>query len=64
MGASASVPEKSIHQFTVKDSRGRDVDLGNYKGKVLLVVNVASKWSFPFHLLAFLFSLGFFFFFL
>uniref|UniRef100_A0A2P2K759 Glutathione peroxidase n=1 Tax=Rhizophora mucronata TaxID=61149 RepID=A0A2P2K759_RHIMU len=46
MGASASVPEKSIHQFTVKDSRGRDVDLGNYKGKVLLVVNVASKCGF------------------
>ncbi|KAL0418765.1 UNVERIFIED_CONTAM: putative glutathione peroxidase 4 [Sesamum radiatum] len=44
MGASPSVPEKSIHEFTVKDSKGRDVDLSIYKGKVLLVVNVASKW--------------------
>ncbi|KAL0458064.1 UNVERIFIED_CONTAM: putative glutathione peroxidase 4 [Sesamum latifolium] len=46
MGASPSVPEKSIHEFTVKDSKGRDVDLSTYKGKVLLVVNVASKCGF------------------
>lgn len=72
MGASESVPQKSIHDFTVKvfffivnfcsvmmvvvnnrnhlgfvqDSRGKDVDLSIYKGKVLLVVNVASKWLF------------------
>ncbi|OAY66619.1 putative glutathione peroxidase 4 [Ananas comosus] len=45
MGASQSSPkETSIHQFTVKDSSGKEVDLGVYKGKVLLVVNVASKW--------------------
>lgn len=80
MGASPSVPQKSIHEFTVKvllcffffllqfstficlvifhrshvflwslwvwiqDARGQDVDLSIYKGKVLLVVNVASKW--------------------
>ncbi|XP_047978877.1 probable glutathione peroxidase 4 [Salvia hispanica] len=44
MGASSSVPEKSIHEFTVKDSKGNDVNLSSYKGKVLLVVNVASKW--------------------
>lgn len=43
MGASLSVPEKSIHEFTVKDARGKDVELSTYKGKVLLVVNVASK---------------------
>ncbi|CAM8967061.1 hypothetical protein QQ045_003752 [Rhodiola kirilowii] len=43
MGASPSVLEKSIHDFTVKDSKGNDVDLGIYKGKVLLVVNVASR---------------------
>nr|XP_016509264.1 PREDICTED: probable glutathione peroxidase 4 [Nicotiana tabacum] len=46
MGASKSVPQKSIHEFTVKDIRGKDVDLSMYKGKVLLVVNVASKCGF------------------
>lgn len=46
MGASESIPEHSIHEFTVKDSRGKDVDLSIYKGKVLLVVNVASKCGF------------------
>uniref|UniRef100_A0A0R0EW39 Glutathione peroxidase n=1 Tax=Glycine max TaxID=3847 RepID=A0A0R0EW39_SOYBN len=46
MGASASVTEKSIHEFMVKDAKGRDVNLSTYKGKVLLVVNVASKCGF------------------
>ncbi|GMP99850.1 hypothetical protein CsSME_00047171 [Camellia sinensis var. sinensis] len=41
-----SIPQKSIHDFTVKDSKGKDVDLSIYKGKVLLVVNVASKCGF------------------
>ncbi|MTV28438.1 glutathione peroxidase [Nitriliruptoraceae bacterium ZYF776] len=36
----------SIHEFTVKDSKGRDVDLSIYKGKVVLIVNVASKCGF------------------
>eukprot|EP00250_Pteridium_aquilinum_P008791 c18210_g1_i1 orf=171-692(-) len=46
MGAcqsSPEVPQKSIHEFTVKDAAGKDADLSTYKGKVLLVVNVASK---------------------
>ncbi|XP_076887288.1 putative glutathione peroxidase 8 [Bidens hawaiensis] len=38
----ANQPE-SIYDVTVKDANGKNVDLGIYKGKVLLVVNVASK---------------------
>src|SRR3954462_11643525 len=30
-------------QFTVKDIDGKDVDLAQYKGKVVMIVNVASK---------------------
>ena len=32
-----------IYDITVKDMDGSDVSLDNYKGKVLLIVNVASK---------------------
>ncbi|GJU17597.1 probable glutathione peroxidase 5 [Tanacetum coccineum] len=46
MGGSSSVPQKSIHEFTVKDSKGKEVDLSIYKGKVVLIVNVASKCGF------------------
>ncbi|CAL0320581.1 unnamed protein product [Lupinus luteus] len=46
MGASQSVSEKSIHEFLVKDARGREVSLNTFRGKVVLVVNVASKCSF------------------
>lgn len=31
----------------MQDGKGKDVDLSIYKGKVLLVVNVASKWFGP-----------------
>ncbi|GAV69922.1 GSHPx domain-containing protein [Cephalotus follicularis] len=34
---------KTIYDFTVKDVRGNDVNLSEYNGKVLLIVNVASK---------------------
>lgn len=34
---------KIIYDFTVKDIKGQDVSLKNYEGKVLLIVNVASK---------------------
>lgn len=42
----ASEKEKSVHQFTVKDVRNNDVPLSAYEGKVLLVVNTASKCGF------------------
>ncbi|KAI3468745.1 hypothetical protein Pfo_025408 [Paulownia fortunei] len=41
--ASQSNQPQSIHDFTVKDAKGNDVNLGIYKGKVLLIVNVASQ---------------------
>jgi glutathione peroxidase len=33
----------SVHDIAVKDIDGKDTTLGAYKGKVLLIVNVASK---------------------
>ncbi|CAA2968822.1 probable phospholipid hydroperoxide glutathione peroxidase isoform X2 [Olea europaea var. sylvestris] len=41
--ASNSNNPQSVHDFTVKDAKGNDVDLSIYKGKVLLIVNVASQ---------------------
>ncbi|KAL3743057.1 hypothetical protein ACJRO7_018370 [Eucalyptus globulus] len=32
-----------IYELSVKDEKGNDVSLGEYRGKVLLIVNVASK---------------------
>jgi len=36
----------SIYDLTVKDINNKDVKLSDYKGKVLLIVNVASKCGF------------------
>ncbi len=36
----------NIYDFTVKDMQGNDVSLGQYKGKVLLVVNTATGCGF------------------
>lgn len=33
----------NVHDFTVKDNKGNDVSLSDYKGKVLLIVNTATK---------------------
>ncbi|XP_021727557.1 probable phospholipid hydroperoxide glutathione peroxidase [Chenopodium quinoa] len=33
---------RSVHEFIVKDASGKDVNLSIYKGKVLLIINVAS----------------------
>jgi glutathione peroxidase len=37
------MPPKSVHDFTMKDIDGNEVSLERYRGKVLLIVNVASK---------------------
>lgn len=37
---------KSIHEFSVLDIDGNEVSLDKYKGHVVLIVNVASKWGF------------------
>lgn len=34
---------KTIHDFEVKKSNGENINLSEYKGKVLLIVNIASK---------------------
>lgn len=34
---------RSVHDFTVRDIDGKEVKLSDYKGKVLLIVNVASE---------------------
>lgn len=34
---------KSVHDFTMKDIDGKDVSLSSFKGKTLLIVNVASR---------------------
>ncbi len=38
--------EKSMYDFIVKDNRGQDISLEQFRGKVLLIVNTASKCGF------------------
>lgn len=40
---SAADPPKSVHEFKMKSLEGKEVDLSKYKGKVLVIVNVASQ---------------------
>jgi glutathione peroxidase-family protein len=37
---------RNVHSFVMKDIDGNDVDLSNYAGNVLLLVNTASKCGF------------------
>ena len=37
---------KSVYEYTVKDIEGKEVPLSQYKGKFLLIVNVASQCGF------------------
>lgn len=46
VGAQGGEGVKSIHDFTMRSIDGRDVSLADYRGKVLLVVNVASRCGF------------------
>ncbi|XP_008794200.1 probable phospholipid hydroperoxide glutathione peroxidase isoform X1 [Phoenix dactylifera] len=43
MASNSSQATQTVHDLTVKDAGGNDVDLSIYKGKVLLIVNVASQ---------------------
>ena len=39
----------TIYDYSVRDAQGNDVPLKNYKGKVLLIVNTATKCGFTPH---------------
>ncbi|KAJ4754356.1 Glutathione peroxidase [Rhynchospora pubera] len=43
MAYASSTAEKTIYEYTVKDIDGKNVPLNKFKGKVMLIVNVASR---------------------
>ena len=46
MGVLTLSAQSSVYDFTVKDDAGKDVSLAEYKGKVLLIVNTATRCGF------------------
>lgn len=46
MASSAGLHGDGVHEFSVTDAAGNDVKLADYKTKVVLIVNVASKCGF------------------
>ena len=46
LGGIAMLTATSIYDFTMKSIEGKEVKLESYKGKVLLIVNTASKCGF------------------
>ena len=38
-----SISAKSVYDFKVKDMGGQEVALAGYKGKVMLIVNTATR---------------------
>ena len=41
-----STTDMSVYNYTVKDSKGNDVSMEEYKGKVVLIVNTATECGF------------------
>lgn len=46
MAATAVMAQEDIYSFKVKDSKGAEISLEQYKGKVLLIVNTATRCGF------------------
>src|ERR1700731_4784348 len=46
MGTTLMAAEKSVYDFTLNSIDGQSVPLASYKGKVVLLVNVASRCGF------------------
>ena len=45
----ADPAEKTFYDFSVKDGEGKDVPMANFKGKVVIVVNTATRCGFTPH---------------